>query len=108
MKTETVKRRKRYTPEFKARALELCAMGKPTREVAEDLCISQDLIYSWKRTAEQASQGGSAAQGAGGDESEADELRRLRREVADLRIDNDILKKAAVIMGTKPQPRSGK
>lgn len=28
-------------------------------------------------------------------------LERLRREVAELRIDNDILKKAAVILGTK-------
>ena len=43
----------------------------------------------------------SEGQGAGGDEDVAKELARLRREVTELRIDNDILKKAAVILGTK-------
>ena len=38
-----------------------------------------------------------------GQEPAADELRRLRRENAKLKIENDILKKAAVILGTKPQ-----
>ena len=32
----------------------------------------------------------------------APELRRLRRENASLKLENDILKKAAVILGTKP------
>ena len=32
------------------------------------------------------------------------ELRRLRREITHLKLENDILKKAAVILGTKPQP----
>ena len=32
-------------------------------------------------------------------------LRRLRRENATLQLENDILKKAAVILGTKPQPK---
>ena len=36
----------------------------------------------------------------------ADELRALRRELTRLRQENDILKKAAVILGTKPQPNS--
>ena len=43
-----------------------------------------------------------------GDRGVADELRLLRRQVADLQLENDILKKAAVILGTKPQPRSGR
>jgi transposase len=38
------------------------------------------------------------------EEPEADELRRLRREIANLKLENDILKKAAVILGTRPQP----
>ncbi len=37
-----------------------------------------------------------------GEEPVADELRRLRREIAHLKLENDILKKAAVILGTKP------
>ena len=77
MKTENMKARKRYTEDFKNQALELCAVGKSVAEVAQDLCISKDLI-------------------------------RLRREVSELRIDNDILKKAAIILGTKIPNRSSK
>ena len=39
---------------------------------------------------------------------EADELRTLRRENSLLKQENDILKKAAVILGTRPQLNSGK
>lgn len=101
MKTETMKQRKRYTDEFKRQALELCSTGKPVAEVAADLCVSKDLIYTWKRKANQPDQLRSEGQGAVGDEDVAKELARLRRELAELKIDNDILKKAAVILGTK-------
>ena len=97
--------RKRYTDDFKAKALELCATGKPVAEVAQDLCISKDLVYTWRRKASLPEQLRSGGQGAGGDEDVAKELLRLRRQVAELKIDNDILKKAAVILGTKnPNP----
>ena len=36
--------RKRYTPEFKAQAVELLSTGKPVSQVAEELCISSDLL----------------------------------------------------------------
>jgi len=100
-----MKPRKRYTEEFKSQALELCAVGKPVAEVAEDLCISKDLIYTWRRKANGPDQLRSAGRGAVGDEDAAEELARLRREVAELKIDNDILKKAAVILGTKNPDR---
>ena len=96
-----MKKRNRYTDEFKTQVLELCAAGKPVAEIAQDLCISKDLIYTWRRRAQEPSQLRSEGQGAGGDEDVAKELARLRREVTELRIDNDILKKAAVILGTK-------
>jgi len=69
--------RKRYTAEFKAQAVELVGLGKPVTEVAEELEIGSGVLYRW--------------------------MRRLRREVANLKLENDILKKAAVILGTKPQ-----
>ena len=103
-----MKPRKRYTDEFKAQALELCATGKPIAEVAQDLCISKDLIYTWRRKASSPSQLRSEVHGAVGDEDVAKELARLRREVAELKIDNDILKKAAVILGSKTPNRPTK
>ncbi|MBK1835729.1 transposase [Roseibacillus ishigakijimensis] len=108
MKTEAMKGRKRYTKEFKTQALELCAAGKPVAEVAEDLCISKDLIYAWRRKAHGSGQLRSEGRGAESDEDGAQELARLRREVAELRIDNDILKKAAVLLGTKNPGRPTK
>jgi len=99
--------RKRYTPEFKAQAVELLGTGKPVSQVAEELCISSDLLYSWKRSSQGAQLGSAGARAAGG-RSEADELRALRRENSLLRQENDILKKAAVILGTRLPSSSAK
>jgi transposase-like protein len=41
------KPRKRYTAEFKAQALELLTTGKPVSQVAQELCISNNLLYYW-------------------------------------------------------------
>lgn len=101
------KSRKRYTPEFKAQAVELLTTGKPVPEVAEELCISSNLLYRWRQDSQDA-KGVSAGPRAEGEAAGADVLRALRRENALLKMENDILKKAAVILGTRPQPNSGK
>jgi len=101
------KPRKRYTAEFKAQAVELLDTGKPVSQLAEELCISSNLLYNW-RLAAQRGQPGSEATRVPDERPEADDLRFLRRENAVLRLENDILKKAAVILGTRPQPNSGK
>ena len=99
------KPRKHYTPEFKAQAVELLQAGTPVSQLAQELGISENLLYSW-RLASQRAQVGSAGLPAGGGQDAADELRALRRELTRLRQENDILKKAAVILGTKPLPDS--
>jgi transposase-like protein len=53
-------------------------------------------------------QGGSAGQKAEGELSEANTLRALRRENARLQAENDILKKAAIILGTKTPGNSAR
>ena len=102
--------RKRYTAESKAQAVELLSTGKPVSQVAEELCMSSNLLYSWRHSA-QGAQLGSAGARAAGERSEADELRALRalrRENNLLRQENDILKKAAVILGTRLPSSSAK
>lgn len=101
------KPRKRYTTEFKAQAVELLDTGKPVPQVAEELCISSGLLYKWRQDA-QCAQVGSAGPRVEGEGAGADDLRALRRENALLRQENDILKKAAIILGTRPQANSGK
>jgi len=94
--------RKRYTAEFKAQAVELVGLGKPVAEVAEDLGIGSSILYGWMRKGAQPGQLGSGGLRAVGEQPAADELPRLRRENANLKLENDILKKAAVILGTRP------
>ena len=80
-------------------------MGKPVADVAQEMQISSNLLYAWRRQNER-TQGGSAGLRAVGEQSEADALRALRRLNARLQAENDILKKAALILGSKPQPSS--
>jgi transposase len=97
------KERKQYTAEFKAQAIALMATGKPVAQLAEELCMSSNLLYNWRANSKEA-QGGSAGARAVGEGSDADALRLLRREVALLKEENLILKKAAVILGTRILP----
>ena len=98
-----MKTKKRYTEEFKAQAVGLAKLGKPVSEVAKDLEIPADLVYRWRKEDAQSAQGGSGGQRAVGEMAGADELRTLRRQVVHLKRENDILKKAAIILGTAPQ-----
>jgi len=96
--------RKRYTAEFKAQAVALVGLGKPVPEVAADLEIGTSILYGWLR---KGSQPGHLVRGgllAYGSQPSAPKVPRLRREIANLKLENDILKKAAVILGTRPQP----
>lgn len=94
------KERKQYTSEFKAQAVALMETGKPVTQLAEERCVSSNLLYNWRLKVQKA-QGGSARARAGGEGSAADALRLLRREYALLKEENLILKKAAVILGTR-------
>ena len=96
--------KKRYTAEFKAQAVGLVGLGKPVSAVAEDLGLSLGVLYAWVRKGSHSAELGSEGLRAVGEEPAADEVRRLRRENTHLKLENDILKKAAVILGTKPQP----
>lgn len=104
----TVTRKKRYSSDFKTHAVELVRLGKSVSEVAEELGIGTGILYRWTRSQRPQVQLGGADLRAGGEEGEATELHRLRREIANLRLENDILKKAAVILGTPPPSKPAK
>jgi len=75
------KSRRQYTAEFKAQAVAMLQTGKPVSQLAQELGISDNLLYSW-RLASQRAQGGSEGPQAEGARDAADELRSLRREMA--------------------------
>jgi transposase len=89
--------RRQFTQEFKLEAVRLAAVGnRRVSEVARELGIRPDMLRQWKRQAEARAGRGAAAifPGNGKLTSQDDEIRRLRRENAQLREERDILGKA--------------
>lgn len=84
----------RYTPEFRREALELIrSSGRSIAEVARSLGISDGTLGNWVKAEREARE--RASDPAALSESERDELRRLRKEVAELQLEREILRKAA-------------
>ncbi len=94
----TRKDRKRYSREFKIEAVRMAnESGKPVAEVARELEISVHHLYRWQL--EDKKKGQEAFPGYGKTSPQPnnqDELSRLRREVAILREERDILKKSLI------------
>lgn len=83
--------RKKYSPEFKQAAVDKALAVGNISATARSLGIRRDLLYPWVQAFR-------AAQTTGKDlvdvKTESNDLQRLRREVARLRMENDILKNA--------------
>lgn len=92
-----MEKRKQFTREFKLEAVRLLEEGKkPAAELARELGIRRNLLYKWKDTTDQ--KGTDAFPGKGkrpGIKTQASEVVRLKRELAQAKEEVDILKKAA-------------
>lgn len=81
---------KHYSKDFKEEAVNLVLeQGYSVPEAAKSLGIATNMLYRWKQQIEDQRQG--IALG----EDERDELKRLRKEVKQLRMEKEILKKAS-------------
>ena len=95
--------RKYFSREFKLAALSRVQDGvRSMSDVARELGVHPATLRHWKKQlgglgtgTPPAASGGNGARGASGAESLEAEVLRLRREVAKLRQERDILKKAA-------------
>lgn len=93
--------RKTYTREFKLQAVRMVAdQGLSVAEAARRLGIRENLIRNWKRAAKGHGEG--AFPGNGNLPPADDEVRRLRAEVARLKAERDLLKKAAAYFASPP------
>ena len=80
----------RYPEEFRREAVELYrSSDRPRSEIARSLGISDGSLAAWVKAANDAELPGAL------DANERAELERLRKEVSDLRMDREILRKAA-------------
>ena len=86
--------RTRYSREYKEEAVRLVVeLGIPASQAARDLGINGNMLRRWVKEHESSSEG--AFPGHGRLRPEQAEIRRLQREVARLKAERDILKKAA-------------
>ncbi len=96
--------RRRYSEEFKREAVRLVTeQGYPQQQVARNPGIDRSLVGRWRREFAEGS-GPAAKVVPGGGEQE--ELRRLRGEVRQLRMERDILKKALACAARPSSPRN--
>jgi len=89
--------RNKYTREFKIEAVRLLnTSGKSGHEIEADLGIGSGSIYRWRKQLEaEGSEGIRAFPGNGRPRDE--ELFRLRKELAEVKEERDILRKAVAI-----------
>jgi transposase len=92
MKKRTVEpKARKFTPEFKAGAVQLVIQnGRTVRDVAESLGFGASTLDKWVRAAKVSMSG----QQSNRSDSESAEIKRLKREVRELEMERDILKKA--------------
>jgi len=94
-------KRRIYTKEFKESAMELYrSSGKSAKEISIELGVESSSVGRWLRESREAQAKGVKefpGQGIPRDE----EIARLKKEIAELREINEILKKATAIFATK-------
>ena len=86
-----------FPEEFRRRAVELAReRAKPVRRIAEDLGISESCLRRWMTQADidAGSRGGLST-------SETEELRRLRKENRVLRMERELLSRAAAFFASE-------
>ena len=95
-------KRRKFDREFKSEAVRLVIdEGRPIATVARNLGIHQNLLHKWKKQYEEDSQ--YAFPGKGRLKEPDEEMRRLRKELADTKEERDILKKALAIFSKGPK-----
>ena len=85
------KSRPPYPPELRRRLVEMVRAGRSPAELAEQFEPSEQCIRNWVKQAER----DSGKRQDGLTTAEKEELQRLRRENKELRMEKEILKKAA-------------
>jgi transposase len=95
-------KRKHYSKQFKIDAVKLVTeQGYKVSEAARNLGIHHSSLRHWKKQVE--TDGNQSFPGKGHMTSDKEELYRLRKEVKKLRMEREILKKAAAFFANEPK-----
>ena len=98
------KRRAPYPPEFRRQMVELARAGRPAEELAREFGPTAQSIRNWVTQADRDE--GRRADGL--TTAEREELVRLRREVRQLKMEREILSKAAAWFARETNKIPGK
>ena len=93
MRIEMPEKRKKYDREFREGAVRIVEeTGKPIAQVARDLGVVEGTLGNWVKQAREGRDGSSSLS-----KDDYAELQRLRGEVAELRMERDVLKRSVVL-----------
>ena len=94
--------RKKYTPQYRQEAARLVIeSGRPIAHVAKEIGVAEGLLGQWVKLERE-------RQGSEDGRSDADiraENARLRRELAEFKMDNEFLSKATAFFAAKQRDR---
>jgi len=93
---------RRYPAEFRRKVLDLVAAGRPVAQVAYDLQISAQTIYTWRRR-----QLIDSGQMPGMTSTDHAELVAARKRIAELENELAIHRRAADLLGDVVSPKGG-
>jgi transposase-like protein len=93
---------RRYPAEFRRKVLDLVAAGRPVAQVAHDLQISAQVIYTWRRQ-----QLIDSGQLPGITSTDHAELVAARRRIAELESELAIHRRATELLGDVVPPKGG-
>lgn len=94
--------RKGYPPEFRRKVLDLVEAGRPVREVARDLGISDQTIYTWRKQ-DLMDEG----QLPGVTTTEQTELLAARKRIRELETELSVTKRAIELVREVVPPKGG-
>jgi transposase len=93
---------KPYPDQFKREAVELVKItDRPIRQIAEEIGVADQTLRNWIAADEAARAGGQGKLA----ENEREELKALRKENRRLRMEREILKKAAAFFAAEDDPK---
>jgi transposase-like protein len=94
--------RRGYPPEFRRRVLDLLDAGRKVVDLARDLGIGDQTIYTWRRQ-EKIDRG----EIAGLSSAEREELAAAKRRIRELEIELAIHRRASELLAERSDPKGG-
>jgi transposase len=93
----TKRERRKFTDEFKHQMVQLYLNGKPRKDIIREYDLTPSSLDKWVNQ----SQATGSFKEKDNLAAEEAELIKLRKEIKQLQMENDILKQAALILGRK-------